>query len=127
MSILTSLVQSYSKKARPPKEKVVGRLLREHPLFNYHGMHSWPPVWTWMGGDSDKRPRGEVGILRRVEKSNLPQTDRCFLFIDYEGSSYIGCLLCSDHAFCSQIVRILQVHLNKTIAQIGSIDLTHTL
>ena len=66
-------------------------------------------------------------ILRRVEKSNLPQTDRCFLFIDYEGSSYIGCLLCSDHVFCSQIVRILQVHLNKTIAQIGSIDLTHTL
>ena len=102
-------------------------LLREHPLFNYHGMHSWPPVWTWMGGGNDKRPRGEVGILRRVEKSNLPRTDRCFLYIDYEESSYIGCLLCSDDAFCSQIVRILQVHLNKTIAQIGDIDLTHTL
>ena len=46
-------------------------LLREHPLFSYHGMHSWPPVWTWMGGGDDKRPRGEVGILRRVEKSNV--------------------------------------------------------
>jgi hypothetical protein len=80
-------------------------LLREHPLFRYHGMLSWPPVWTWMGGGNDKRPRGEVGILRRVEKSNVPRTDRCFLFIDYEGSSYIGCLLFSDHVFCSQIVR----------------------
>ena len=80
-----------------------------------------------MGGGNDKRPRGEVGILRRVEKSNVLPADRCFLYIDYEDSSYIGCLLCADHAFCSQIVRILEANLNKTIAQIGSIDLSHTL
>ena len=59
-------------------------LLREHPLFSYHGMHSWPPVWTWMGGGNNKRPPGEVGILRRVEKSNVLPADRCFLSIDYE-------------------------------------------
>ena len=80
-----------------------------------------------MGCGYDKYPRGEVGILRRVEHSHVLSANKCFLFIDYEDASYIGCLLCSDHAFCSQIVRILQANLNRAIAQIGSIDLTHTL
>ena len=100
-------------------------LLREHPLFSYHGMRSWPPFWTWRAGGYDRCPRGEVGILIKVEKSS--PADKCFLYIDYEGSTYIGCLLCSDHVFCSQIVRILQAHLNKTIAQIGSLDISHLL
>ena len=82
---------------------------------------------TWTSGGNNNHPRGKVGILKRVEKSNVLPADRCFLHIDYEGSYYIGCLLCSDHAFCSQIVRILQANLNRAIAQIGSIDLTHTL
>ena len=76
-----------------------------------------------MGGGNDKRPRGEVGILQRVEKSNFPRTDRCFLFIDYEGSLYVGCLLCSDQGFCNSIVRVLEANLNKTIAAIGSLDI----
>ena len=80
-----------------------------------------------MSGGYINYPRGEVGFLRRVEKSNILPADRCFLSIDYDGASYIGCLLCSDHVFCSQIVKILQANLNKTIAEIGSIDLTHTL
>jgi hypothetical protein len=80
-----------------------------------------------MGGDNDRRPRGEVGILRRVEKSKVLPSDRCFLYIDYEDASYIGCLLCSDHVFCSQIVRILEANLNKTIATIGSLDISRLL
>src|SRR5262245_36091904 len=99
----------------------------EYPLCSYYGMSSWPPVWTWIAGGDNKHPRGKVGILKRVEKSNVLPADRCFLHIDYEGAYYIGCLLCSDHAFCSQIVRIMEANLNKTIAQIGSIDLSHTL
>ena len=102
-------------------------LLREHPLFSYHGMLSWPPVWLWMSGGYDKRPRGEVGILRRVEKPKVLPANKCFLYIDYEDASYIGCLLCSDHVFCSQIVRLLEANLNKTIAQIGSLDISHLL
>jgi hypothetical protein len=74
-----------------------------------------------------KRPQGEIGILKRVEPSVIPPANRCFLYIDHDGSSYIGCLLFDDRVFCSQIVRILQANLNKTVAQIGSIDLTHTL
>ena len=80
-----------------------------------------------MGGGYDRRPRGEVGILRRVEHSHVLPANKCFLFIDYEDASYIGCLLCSDHAFCSQIVRILQANLNKTIAEIGSLDISRLL
>ena len=41
-----------------------------------------------MDGQCDeKRPLGEVGVLRRVEKSNILPADRCFLYIDYEESS----------------------------------------
>ena len=80
-----------------------------------------------MGGGYDKRPRGEVGILRRVEESKVLPANRCFLYIDYEDASYIGCLLCSDHVFCSQIVRILDANLNKTIAQIGRMDISRLL
>ncbi len=102
-------------------------LLREHPLFSYHGMPSWPPVWSCMGAGNDKRPRGEVGILRRVETPKVLPVNKCFLYIDYEDSSYMGCLFCSDHVFCLQIVRILQANLNKTIAEIGSLDISHLL
>src|SRR5215831_13436555 len=75
----------------------------------------------------NNHPRGEVGILKRVEKSNVLPADRCFLYIDYEGSYYIGCLLCSDHAFCSQIVRIMEANLNKTIVEIGRLDISRLL
>ena len=57
-------------------------LLREHPLFRLYNLSSWPPVWTWMSGGYINYPRGEVGILRRVEKSNILPADRCFLYID---------------------------------------------
>jgi len=93
----------------------------------YRGMVNWPPFWRWIGGGNDKRPRGEVGILRSVEKSNVLPANRCFLYIDYEDASYIGCLLCCDEGFCKSIVRVLEANLNKTIAEIGSIDLTRTL
>ena len=102
-------------------------LLREHPLFSYHGMLTWPPFWRWIGGGNDKRPRGEVGILRRVEKSNVLPANRCFLYIDYEDASYIGCLLCSDQGFCNSIVRVLEANLNKTMAAIGSLDISRLL
>jgi len=102
-------------------------LLRDHPLFSYHGMHSWPPVWVWMGGGDNEHPPGEVGILKRVEKSNVLPADRCFLHIDYEGSSYIGCLLCSEHGFCKSLVRVLEAHVNKSIAQIGGLDISRLL
>jgi hypothetical protein len=80
-----------------------------------------------MGGGDNEHPQGEVGILKRVEQSKVLPANRCFLYIDYEDASYIGCLLCSDHVFCSQIVRLLEANLNETISAIGSLDISHLL
>ena len=99
-------------------------LLREHPLFRYHGVPSWPPVWTWTGGLKKDRPTGEIGILRRVELSNILPADRCFIDIEHEGSSYIGCLLFDDSTFCGQIAKLLEGYCNCPIAEIGSLDLS---
>ena len=80
-----------------------------------------------MSGGNNKRPRGEVGILKRVEKSKVLPANRCFLHIDYEDSSYLGCLLCSDQGFCNSIVRVLEANVNKKIAAIGSLDINRLL
>ena len=102
-------------------------LLRAHPLFRFYNIPSWPQVWTWTGGLDSERPRGEIGILRRVELSNIQPADRCFLYIEHEGSSYIGCLLFNDATFCRQVAKLLQSHCNRPVAEIGSLDLSHTL
>jgi hypothetical protein len=66
-------------------------VLRKHPLFNYRGVLSWPPVWTFTGGLKNKQPRREeIGILTEVTISNVQPADRCFLRIEHEGSMYIG-------------------------------------
>jgi hypothetical protein len=102
--------------------------LRNHPLLNYRGVPSWPPVWRFTGGLEKKHPRrGEIGILTEVTTSIIQPADRCFLHIEHKGSSYVGCLLIEDQAFCAQIVTVLQSHLNRPIAEIGSLDLSHTL
>jgi len=62
-----------------------------------------------------------------VAQSNIQPSNRWFLFIDFEESSYIGCLTVDDHGFCAQIVRFLQQHCyNRPIAQIAGLDLSHT-
>ena len=96
--------------------------LRNHPLMRYHGVPSWPPIWTWTGEGEDKSPKGEVGVLRCVSESNIQPVNKCFLFIDHEKSSYIGGLTVDDHGFCTQIVSFLQQHYNRTISEIGDLD-----
>jgi hypothetical protein len=100
-------------------------LLRDHPLIRYRGVHMWSPVWTRTDGWANRCPNGEIGILRKVMSSTI--LPGCFLYIDHKGSSYIGCLLFDDHAFCSQIVNLLQGYCNHPIAEIGSLVLSYTL
>jgi hypothetical protein len=88
---------------------------------------NWPPVWTWIDGREDKRPRGEIGTLKAVTLTKLKPANCCYLYIDHEVSSYVGCLLFDDSVFCAQITKLLQGYLKRPIAEIGSIDLTHTL
>ena len=102
-------------------------LLRDHPLMQYHGVLSWPPVWTWIGGAENKNPRGEVGILDEVVLSNIRPLDRCFLYVEHQGSMYLGCLLIDDEPCCNQVANLLRCYYKHPIAEIGSIDLSHTL
>ena len=44
-------------------------LLRDHPLLSYRGIPSWPPVWTWIEGEENKNPKGEIGTLIAVKLS----------------------------------------------------------
>jgi hypothetical protein len=98
-------------------------LLRDHPLMSYKGFPSWPPVWLWIYGEEDKGPKGEIGVFRRVVQSKIQPSNRCFLFIDYEKSSYIGDLRVDDCVFCDQITKFLQGCCNRPIAQIGGLEL----
>jgi len=102
-------------------------LLRSHPLFRYHGVLSWPPVWTWTDGVEHHRPKGEIGILRKVEPLDILPVDRCFLYIEHEGSWYIRCLMVDDQAFYNQVVTLLKNHCNQPISEIGSLNISHTL
>ena len=102
-------------------------LLRDHPLLNHRGIASWPPAWTWTNGLEIRPAKGEIGILREVSLSKVLPADRCFLFIDYEGSSYMGCLLIDDTVFCGKIAKLLHEHCNRSIAEIGNLDLSYTL
>jgi hypothetical protein len=71
-------------------------LLRNHPFFRYHGVLSWPPVWTWTDGVENDRPKGEIGILRKVELSNIQPADSVFYTTNTKGH-------CISAAFCSKI------------------------
>lgn len=98
-------------------------LLRDHPLMRYRGVPSWPPVWTWVSGAANKRPEGEIGILRDVVPSNIEPADRCFIHVEIDEASYMGCLLIDDTAFCRQVVDLLLANRNRPISEIGSLDL----
>jgi hypothetical protein len=99
-------------------------LLRDHPLMSYKGFPSWPPVWTWIDGLENKRPKGEIGVFRRVIQSEIQPSNRWFLFIDYEESLYGGVLAVDDHIFCTQLVKLLQALCNRTIAEIGGLEVS---
>ena len=95
--------------------------------MSYHGIPSWPPAWTWIGGAENKKPRGEVGTLEELVLPNIRPLDRCFLYIEHEASTSLGCLLIDDEPFCSQLVNLLRCYYNHPIAEIGSLDLSYAL
>jgi hypothetical protein len=78
-------------------------------------VRNWPPAWTWTGGPENSHPRGKIGILWEVMPSKILPVKGCFLYIEHEGSEYIGCLLFNDTAFCNQIIKLLQGCCNRPI------------
>ena len=102
-------------------------LLRDHPLMSRNGVRNWPPVWTWVDGSEDKSPKGEVGILIWASLTGVQPPDKCYLLMNHEGSSYMGGLLFDDPAFCRYVAKLLDSYPNRPIAEIGRLDVAHTL
>jgi len=100
--------------------------LRDHPLMMYRRRSNWPPVWLCTGG-YDQHPKGEVGTLKAVFRSDNQPPNRCFLLVSHEDSEYLGCLLFDDQAFCHQVMELLKGHCNRSIAEVGGLDVSHTL
>jgi hypothetical protein len=81
---------------------------------------NWPPSWTWTGGKENKNPKGELGILKQVKLSSVePFLNRCFLWMEYEDSIYLGCLLFDDKFFCERISTLLGEHCGSSIRDIA--------
>jgi hypothetical protein len=95
--------------------------------MSYRGILSWPPTWVWIDGPKKNCPKGEIGILKSVLLSKLQPANRCFLLIFHEDSSYLGRLLFDDYAFCKHVTQLLQSCCNRSIAEIGSINIAYLL
>lgn len=100
--------------------------LREHPGMSFHGIPNWPPVWTRSRKETVKTVRGEVGILTYVF-ANEQISNKCYLVIDHEQNTYVGCLIFDDSTFCRQIAGFLRAYLGRPISEIGDLDIGHTL
>jgi|SRR5262245_7589145 len=102
--------------------------LRDHPLMSTHTIPTWPPVWsnTSRGGGSDTAATGEMGILKKCLR-NSHVKELYFLFIEYNGDSYVGALVVDNAAFCNHVASILEQNVGKSIKEIGDLDLAHTL
>ncbi|MGH7768532.1 MAG: hypothetical protein ACREQP_13845 [Candidatus Binatia bacterium] len=102
--------------------------LRIHPLMSYRGGSNWPPAWTWISGQKrNLNLSGEVGTLVEVTPSKLDPHGKCFLTIEYEGTSYVGCLLFDDGPFCQQVSGLLQRYVRYPLEYIGGIDIRYSL
>src|SRR5215510_1427151 len=110
----------------PEQEGGSPMLLRDHPLMSYRGVRNWPPVWIWTHGRERVTLRGEIGTLIEVRHSPVT-THSLLLDMRHQGSEYLGCLLFGDPAFCRQMATILRRHIGRPIAEIGSLELLHTL
>ena len=100
--------------------------LRNHPRMSYRKVPSWPPSWVWISGSEDKQPKGEVGILKQVRMVNgHPIVHRCFLWMEYEDGTYLGCLLLDNLSFCKQLSRLLQKNVVRSVKEIGGLDLSY--
>ena len=100
--------------------------LRRHPLMVYRGTPSWPPPWTWVGGyqNQNKTAKDEVGVLDRIGVSAFGASYRCYLWMSYEESTYIGSLLVDDYSFFQQVVSLLQDHCGHSLESIGSLEIS---
>lgn len=95
--------------------------LREHSSLNYHG--SWPPVWNLLKHlMASNTLKGEIGTLKFSQSS--PNVKQCYVVIEHQNARYISWVFCNDPKFCSRLGSVLAHSQNKTIAEIGDMEMT---
>jgi len=103
--------------------------LRAHPLMSYRGVSNWPPVWV--GTNQKHEPlRGEVGILETLYRRRRRMQAGFFCVSrTRDGGTLVVCCLriCLFADNLQTIYKLMVANRGCTIAQIGDIDLSHTL
>ena len=100
--------------------------LRDHPLMTYRKMRNWPPVWIEKYAES-KTLVGEIGILTHIGAPEFERGNRCYLHITHNDKPYVGFLLFDDHAFGAFVRDLLKRHIQKSIKEVGNLDVSWTV
>ena len=97
--------------------------------MQYRGVRNWPPVWSRLRGGKDLRPKGEVGVLREILRPavDFAPANKFFIVMEFEGTSYMGCVVFEDVTFCNQVEILLRAHCGRAIEFIGGLDVSYTL
>jgi hypothetical protein len=98
--------------------------LRNHPLMVYRTMPNWPPIWIEKYAENTTLS-GEIGVLSHVGVSS-GRRPRCFLHITHNNKPYVGSLIFDDPAFSAYVTALLKKNINKTIREIGDLDVSHS-
>jgi|SRR5688572_20413859 hypothetical protein len=96
--------------------------LRKH-AFMWHGWVSlWPPQWTWISGEDNTNPVGEVGLLESIRRSDI-DPNACYLTMSHAGASYVGVLHYDRVGFCHLICERLPSYYGRPIQEIAALDI----
>ena len=63
--------------------------------------------------------RTQIGV------NGHPIVHRCFLWMEYEDGTYLGCLLLDNLSFCKQLSRLLEKNVGRSVKEIGGLDLSY--
>jgi len=98
--------------------------LRNHPLFSYRRVPTWPPVWTLSRrGEPPEVLHGEIGVLQRAF-ANPQIPNKCYLVIQHANRKYVGCVIFDNRSFCREMTEFLKLQVGCTVEQIGDLDVT---
>jgi hypothetical protein len=98
--------------------------LRKHPRMTCLGRPNWPPEWNGTYGPDNPLPRGEVGILIRVEPaSGILRSPHCIVVIEWNHQEYLASLYFDEEDFLQEVVGLLRSSLGRPVAEIGSLDI----
>ncbi len=95
--------------------------LRDHPMMKHHGAPNWPPAI--LTHEFRQERIEEFGIVTHISAD--PRDPRkCFLMLEFDRLGYASCLQFDDQRFCLRFIDTIKGHLNKSIREIGELDVS---